>query len=329
MIIFINPFEKFYSTFATIHAIDTTVHSGHHLRACEPGLILHHASQPTELKKYSQQISCMQAHVLKRQTHFDCMKKFFLIAAAMAVLVFSACKKDKDNHSGSNGGGNGKLLKKVTKTEAGHTVAYNLNYDGNKRLTSITSNDGSETTSFTYDNAGNVTKVERKEGNYYTTFTYTYNNGIPVSGTLKLELKVAGEPDDLQQDDEFTYTVTNNQVTKIHTKNKTDGLEYDITLSYKPNGNLEKAVYSGHEDYSYSVVYTYGNKKPAFPTLSKWVLDLGFSLEFAANNALISTLIDLPGDTYDLEFTTTYTYDAAGYPITSGLDGVNLKYEYQ
>jgi hypothetical protein len=257
------------------------------------------------------------------------MKKLFLVAGAMAVLVFSACKKDKDNNGGNNGGGNAKLLKKVTKTDGGNTVVYNLNYNGDKRVTSFNSADGSETTSFTYDNAGNVTKVEQKDGNYYTTFTYTYNNGVPVSGSLKLVLKVAGEPDDVQQDDALTYTVVNNQVTKIHTKDKLEDIEYDINLSYKANGNIEKAVYSGHEEYSYSVVYTYGNKKPAFPTISKWVLDLGFSLEFAAKNELISTLMDLPGDLYDLEYKTTYTYDAAGYPLTSELDGTILKYEYQ
>jgi YD repeat-containing protein len=257
------------------------------------------------------------------------MKKLFLMAGAMAVLVFSSCKKDKDKGPDNNGGGNAKLLKKVTKTEDGSTVVFNMNYDGNKRVSSFNSADGSETTSFTYDNAGNVTKVERKEGHYFTTFTYTYNNGVPVSGTLKSVMKTAGEPDDVQQDDVLTYTLTNNQVTKIHTKSNLEDVEYDVNLSYKSNGNLDKAVLTGHEDYTYSIVYTFGSKKPAFPTLSKWVLDLGFSLEFAAKNELITTLMDFPGTGFDMEFTTTYTYDAAGYPLTSSLDGTNLKYEYQ
>jgi hypothetical protein len=257
------------------------------------------------------------------------MKKLFLVASAMAVLVFSACKKDKDSGpDDNNGGNNGKLLKKVTKEENGTTTTYNVVYDANKRLSSYNSSDNSETTVFTYDNAGNVTKVEIKEENYYNTLTYTYNNGIPVSGNIKIVQKTAGEPDDVQQDETLTYTVVNNQVTKIHHKdNLEDDVEYDVALTYQPNGNLAKAALTGEEEYS--VVYTYGNKKPAFPTLSKWVLDLGFSIEFASKNELITTFMDFPGTQFDMTYTSQYTYDAAGFPLTSTMDGTVLKYEYQ
>jgi hypothetical protein len=255
------------------------------------------------------------------------MKKLFMMAGVMVALGFSSCIKDKNSGSDNGGGGSTKLLKKVTETANGTTTVYNLNFDGNKRLTFLGSIDNLETSNFTYDGAGNVIKIEEKEHNYYSTYTYTYNNGIPVSGTLKTIMKTAGEPDDLVEDDELTYTVVNNQVTKIHQKMNLADVELDVNLTYHPSGNLAKAEITGDE--VYSINYTYGTKKTAFPTMSKFVLDLGFSLAFAAKNELITTVMDFPGNQFDQTVTNQYTYDANGYPLTSNDGQTQLKFEYQ
>lgn len=251
------------------------------------------------------------------------MKNFFLLAGAMTMLVLSSCKKDKDNDGGSNT--ITKQLKKVTKTENGTTTVYNLTYDGNK-LVSFNSTDNLETTAFTMDGSGNIVKAELRQHNYYTIYTYTYNNGVPVSGTLKLWHKVAGEPDDLIEDDVFTYTVVNNQVTKIKQEMKLDGGEITANLTYYSNGNLEKVQTEGEE--LYSVGFTYGSKKPAFPIMSKYVLDLGFSLQFFAKNELLTAVYDFPGDLMDQTITTQYTYDSDGFPLTSNDEDTQLKFEY-
>src|SRR5688572_21385491 len=141
------------------------------------------------------------------------MKKIFLLAGAMTMLVLSSCKKDKDS-DGDNNGGNTKLLKKVTKTENGATTVFNLTYEGNK-LKSFSSGDGLESTTMTYNGSNDIMKIDIRDHNDYTTYTYAYNNGNPVSGTVQTIHKVAGEPDDVIQDDVLTYTVANNQVTKI------------------------------------------------------------------------------------------------------------------
>jgi hypothetical protein len=247
------------------------------------------------------------------------------MAGVMAALVLSSCKKDKN--SGSDIDGSTKLLKKVTETANGTTTVYNVNYDGNKRLSFFSSIDNLETSNFTYDGAGNVIKIEEKEHNYYSTYTYTYNNGIPVSGTLKTIMKTAGEPDDLIEDDVLTYTVVKNQVTKIHQRMNLDDVELDINLTYHPSGNLAKAEITGDE--VYSINYTYGTKKNSFPAMSKFVLDLGFSLAFAAKNELITTVMDFPGSQFDQTVTNQYTYDANGYPLTSNDGQTQLKFEYQ
>lgn len=253
------------------------------------------------------------------------MKKFFLLAGVMTMLVVSSCKKDKDNDA--DGGNNTitKQLKKVTKTENGTTTVYNLTYDGNK-LVSFNSADNLETNAFTMDGSGNIVKAALREHNYYTVYTYTYNNGVPVSGTLKLWHKVAGEPDDLIEDDVFTYTVVNNQVTKIKQEMKLDGGELTANLTYNSNGNLEKVQTVGEE--AYIINFTYGSKKPAFPTMSKYVLDLGFSLQFCAKNELHAAVYDFPGDQMDQTITTQYTYDSDGFPLTSNDGDTQLKFEY-
>lgn len=252
------------------------------------------------------------------------------MAGIIAALVFSSCKKDKDSGS-DNGGGGGtatKLLTKVTKTENGVTTVYNLNYDGNKRLISFGTADKLDTTRFTYDASGNIIKIENRDVNFYSTFTYTYSNGIPVSGTFKTVQRVAGEPESVQQDDVITYTVVNNQVTKIHQHMKVDPADLDILLTYHSSGNLAKAEIQSDGE-AYSVSYTYGTKKPAFPALSKYVLDLGFGLEFAAKNELIKLAFDFPGTQSDYEVTSQYTYDANGYPLTSNDGETQIKFEYQ
>jgi hypothetical protein len=258
------------------------------------------------------------------------MKRIFLLAGVSAMLVMSSCKKDKNSDSDS-GNGNGtktKLLKKVTRTENGATTVLSFNYDGSK-LTSYSSADNLESAAFTFDGSGNIVKAEIRDHNEYSTYTYSYNNGVPVSGTLKTWLKVAGEPDDLTEDDVFTYTVVNNQVTKIKQQMKVDDEELVVNLTYNSNGNLEKVQSEGEGEDVFTISFKYGTKKPGFPTMLKYVLDLGLSLQLHAKNELLTATYDFPGILGDFTINTQYTYDADGYPLTSKDEDTQLKFEYQ
>jgi hypothetical protein len=256
------------------------------------------------------------------------MKKIFLLAGAMAMLVLNSCKKDKHSNGtdgNNNGGASSKQLKKVTKTENGKTTVYNLTYDGNK-LTSFSTADNLESTAFTYDGSGNIVKLENRGNTYYSTYTYTYNNGIPVSATIKVLHKIPGQPDDVTQDDVIAYTVVNNQVTKIKQTMKLDNTEQTFNLTYT-NGNLDRVTAEGEE--VFSMAFTYGTKKPGFPTITKWVLDLGYTRQFHAKNEVLTAFYDFPGTQLDKTITTKYTYDGNGYPLTSDDGETQLKYEYQ
>ena len=255
------------------------------------------------------------------------MKKFFFIAITASSLLFTSCKKDKATVPPPVPETPAKLLTRITKTENNVTTVFNFTYDAAKRLTSYKSTDNKVGIIFTYDGNGNIIKVEDNEDQFKNIYTYTYNNNIPVSGTFKSWQKTAGEPDNLIEDDMLTYTVSNNQVTKIHVNFTQSQDAADFNLVYGSNGNLTKVTGSNT---SYTASFGYGTKKPVFPVVSKYVLDqAGFSLQFAAKNELLSASFDFPGDQFDEAINNQYTYDAAGYVLTSTDGTAHINYEYQ
>lgn len=262
------------------------------------------------------------------------MKRHFLVAL-IALSTLAACKKDKGtNEPGgpSNPTPSSKTLKKIIETKAGQTTTYNLTYDASKRLSSVSNTDNSEVTSFTYANDGNVTKIENKDGNERSVFEFTYNNGIPVSGSYKTFEK-NGANETLTDQYSLQYTVENALVTKIKMivpadpENDEEGYELEYLLSYT-GGNLTKIETAGL--WAYTATFTYGNKKPAFPTMFKYALDpAGFSLEFFAKNDLLTMHYDYPGTELDDTVTNVYTYDANGYVLTANDGETQTKFEYQ
>lgn len=256
------------------------------------------------------------------------MKKNFLLATGVAAIVaFSSCKKDDAGTPGPNNPGVTKQLKKVTKTEAGTVTVYNLTYDANKRLTSYKSTDNKEYILFTYDANGNLTNVEQKDNEFRNLYVYNYVNNKPATATFKSWQLTAGEPDDLVEDDKLTYTVSNNQVTKIKLEMLQDDTEINLLLAYS-NGNLTSV--KDETSLVYKAAFTYGNKKAAFPKATNWVLDqAGFSLHFGSNNEMLKAEYDFPGTVADFTINTAYTYDSNGYVLTSNNGSEQMVYEYQ
>lgn len=244
------------------------------------------------------------------------MKKILLLASVTAALIFSSCKKDKDE---PGTGGATKVLKKIIQTTDGEETVYNFNYNTAKQLVSIISADNTEMQTFTYDAAGKLTGTVDENGEAKETLSFTYANGLPVSGVYKLFEKGANQSDELVNELQMTYTVTNSQVTKIHANYVKGTLEADFSLTYT-NGNLTKVTAPGDHE----VTYTYGNKKPAFPKVFDFIMDIsGQSVLFGAKNDLVAIGGHDPN-------TIEYTYDANGYVLTSDeADGTHMKFEYQ
>jgi hypothetical protein len=254
------------------------------------------------------------------------MKKILLLAGVALCLFSASCKKDKS--PAPVPGSNTKLLSRLTKTEAGKTTVFNFTYDPGKKLLSYKSTDNLVGIVFSYDAAGNVIKVQDTEDNYINVYTYAYSSNAPVSGSFKSWKKQAGQADQLIENDQLTYTVNNNQVTKIHVAFLQTGDAADFSLGYNNSGNLSLVTGSGNT--SYTASFAYGTKKPVYPLVSKWILDqAGFSLQFAARNELLSMSFDFPGTQYDQALHTQYTYDADGYALTAVDESATVTFEYQ
>lgn len=256
------------------------------------------------------------------------MKKNFLLATATAALfAFSSCKKDNAGSPAPNNPVATKQLKKITRTENGITTVFNFIYDANKRLTSYKSTNNNEYVLFSYDANGNLARVEEKNNDFRNIYTYTYINNVPSTATFKSWELTAGEPDALHEDNILTYTVSNNQVSKIKLHLLRHDTEINLLLSYT-NGNLTRVTTEGADTYTAS--FTFGNKKPVFPKVTNWVLDhSGFSLQFSCNNEMLSMAYDFPGTEADHTETAAYTYDADGYVLTSNDGSARLVFEYQ
>lgn len=255
------------------------------------------------------------------------MKKILIMAGIAIGFTFVSCKKDNTPQPGPVNGETIKRLKKTIETEDGETIIHNWTYDANKRLIAIKSEDGIESTLFTYDAGGNLVKIEETQSEFRNIYTYTYDNDIPVSGTFKSWHKNPGEEEELIEDDLLTYTLANNQVTNIHLNMTQASQQADFTLTYS-NGNLTKIKSEGATGYTAS--FSFGNKKPVFPVVSKYVLDqAGFSLQFTATHELLSASFDFPGTDLDRTVTAQYTYDSDGYVLTSSDGTSQLKFEYE
>ncbi|HMK03050.1 MAG TPA: hypothetical protein VK489_02620, partial [Ferruginibacter sp.] len=179
---------------------------------------------------------------------------------------------------------------------------------------------------FSYDANGNLTGIEEQENDFKNIYSYTYANNVPVSATLKTWDITGGLPGTLIEDDQLVYSVANNRVSKIKLTMQ-GGMEINFNLSYA-NGELIKVASEGA--FVYIVDFTYGTKKPMYPKVSNWVLDqAGFSAQFAAGHEILKAVFDFPGTALDYEISTTYTYDAAGYVLTSNDGDAQQVFEYQ
>lgn len=255
------------------------------------------------------------------------MKKRILFASALvAALAFSSCKKD-DPAPNDPGPGVEKKLKKITKTENGVVTVYNLTYNAAGKLVSYRSTDNTDFVLFSYDAAGNLTGLEQQDHDFRNIYAYTYVNNVPVSATFKSWDISGGLPGVLIEDDVLAYTVANNRVEKIKLTMQGGGIT-NFNFTYT-NGNLTRVNNDGLIQLISE--FTYGTKKPMYPKVTNWVLDqAGFSLQFAASHEILKTVFDFPGTNNDETINIAYTYDAAGYVLTSN-DGVGTTqvFEYQ
>lgn len=200
--------------------------------------------------------------------------KFLLFTVVACVIAFTSCKKDDPSSSPepmpTPVPTASKQLRKITKTEANIVTVYNLTYNAANKLLSYKTADNSEYLAFSYDTEGNLTGIEQKDTSFKNIYNYTYQNNIPVTGTFKSWQIEAGEIGDLIEDDQLTYTVSNNKVTNIRLDMLQAGSSADLALSYTGE-NLTRVASEGL--FSYTADFSFGTHPSAFPKVSNYVLD--------------------------------------------------------
>ena len=229
------------------------------------------------------------------------MKKLFYFLSFSAFLAVS-CSSDGDSDSDNPSTGN-RLSKEIEHFDDGTSITYNYNYNGNK-LASITDTEG-ETANFTYtgDLITNI-KYYDQDGIYQEDF-YSYN----ASGQL-IEFVMLSYGVDWGHRETFVYN-TDGSITTTHYQGDLE-LQIDQNnsgvLTFLSNGEIGAMTFT--DDISSTYTYDTMNNE------TKNVLGYG-KISFAnseasgINHNITSQVLGSSTST------TTYTYNEAGYPVTS------------
>ncbi|MBO9154200.1 hypothetical protein ACFOTA_18440 [Chitinophaga sp. GCM10012297] len=240
----------------------------------------------------------------------------------LCCLVFgtlAACsKKDKDNAPSAAA----KYLTQMTQETGGITTAYTLSYDDKKRLTAyVEKEEGVLTTerALTYDASGRLVKLKNdhpQEGTYEE-YTFTYNAaGVPEKYVRKIS-----DDDGLKTTINGTYTIANGKVTRITEKDTDPENPIEIYMDFTYAGNnVTKVAVSSDEAPTVvsSIELTHGGKKnPLRAGLQlNYALLSDLALEALSENETLTMELRI-GNNVQLQSTTTYQYDAQGYPTSS------------
>lgn len=253
------------------------------------------------------------------------MKRFLLLASIVSALVFSSCHKeiscpiDKEEPPVTEFP---KLLKKMTLTRSGLVTLYYLNYDANKKLVSIKSDDNSRTQNFAYNAVGQLMEWIDENKDFKTVYQFTYINRLPVAGVSQNWEKRPNQPDRLMTVSQLAYTVVNKQITKV--KYSSPGIIVNSKLGYNAEGNLAKI----EEESSYTEVRTYGTNRPVYPSVSDFALVHQHLWLFGGKNELLTTDRYLSGNLSSTS-TTQYTCDDDGYVLTAAYGFNKWVFEYE
>jgi len=230
------------------------------------------------------------------------MKKI-LFTLAIALATLTSCESDLVSAPPSDSINDGVLLKKTIETSGdGSTLTLDYTYEGNKLISIVGSDGYSE--NFTYI-GGLITRVDEFETGVLDSYViYEYDSSDRLikstitfsSGNEQVSIFTHNTDGTVTEVidaiSEFTHTFTGGN--RIGYESLTEGGGYNYSFTYDDkNGPLKNIL--GYLEYS---------------------IDSGFSDSFT-NNTLSSTettgTISLE---YTDNFTNTYTYNSANYPVT-------------
>ncbi|MCO6148263.1 hypothetical protein [Flavobacterium sp. NRK1] len=249
------------------------------------------------------------------------MKKIFAIAA---IALFMASCSDDD--STSNNTENTVLLKKTIETSSEGTLTSTFTYSGTK-LTKITRNDGSYD-EYIYE-GDLVTSIKYHEGGEIIQediFTYNSDNKLATFTTLSFDEEIGDK-------NEYIYN-SNGTITVNGYYGDLDSQTYEggtgtITIT---NGNIIKYESDGEV-----FQYTYDSKNFPLKNITSYdSMTLSYPEAGGGLNNTVTYTANFGGSD-DESSVFSYTYNAAGYPLTStevlnsfgDEEQINIQYFYE
>lgn len=248
-----------------------------------------------------------------------------------------------------------KLLKTITFDDEGDITVFSYNYDQNKKLASVTTDDNSITINVSYLPSGNIAKIVRvskvvgDEGSQEITPVYGNSiitqlktthtqGGKSINSVANLSYAANGWPSAINED---VYNETNTaKVASIVSNFKYSGVNMsDWNFKSKIDFSLPVPIFDflKETDITFSLS-NYDTKINPYSLLSKDYLimmahansDTNGAVGFAKNNALkVKAKVVFMGNTVEESQDQQYTYDKDNYLISSVSGDLKAKFEYQ
>ena len=230
------------------------------------------------------------------------MKKILSMAAIALFMMTASCSSDDDSTPVTE---QSNLIKKtVMTTEDGLELVTNYNYNGNKIVSIVSSDDSSTTFVYTGDLITEVKYYEDGELVQTEAYTYTSDNKLATHTMFLTQ--------DYARKGEFTYnannTITINYFTGDAESQTTPSGTYTLTVANEnitqvnTGSSISTAVYDSGFDPMYNIT-------------GYQAVNLAYN-EGGKNNVISSTGDNVLGEAV-LQYTTTYTYNGANYPVTA------------
>lgn len=288
----------------------------------------------------------------------------------LGTFMLSSCDPTQDQANGdflngvtyennTNNGGTGttpsKLLKKVTINDDGDVVVYSYTYNSNKKLTSVTSDDGSIKINITYQSSGNIAQIVRTENNMGVINTEEIVPVYTSSQITKLNVTHKEASKSIKSVANLTYASNGWPATikeEIYGEDNTSVVaNFVSSLSYSGNNiskwnfkssfklGLPVPVFDFLQEMELTVnLSDYDNKINPYNLLPKDYListihaeaDASSITGFAKNNSNKANVVFVfSGTPFEDSQTMSYIYDKDGYPTSAVTTDIVTKFEYQ
>jgi hypothetical protein len=243
------------------------------------------------------------------------LKKTFLLTILIAIVLFQACKKNNDTPAGSSASFPKTYTEDVRLTGYNSVTTYNLSYDGNNRMISMTAIPEPAIIKFIYNyTSGNSFTMDLYNSNVLSIHEVSWLNSFSFLDST-FQYNDSGD----SSTEKYVYN-TAKQLVQLNTYNYTSAgsvLYQTTNYTYDDTGNavLESDTQGG------SASYTYYTDLPNTLSMGQSFLPLSKNLIRTATSSSSGTPITAT-HYYSFDGSNRLVKDSA---VTTGVDATVIK----